>query len=166
MRLIIGSLVIFSLVILFLFALFPSEVDVSRVVPINGTREKIQRDIADLRRWGSWNELYREGLKYGEPGNIPLIADSNKIRKGSFEINVVRNVPDTVVTAWRRGERFFEGVYTLSGTGNQVVVYWALHFRVRWYPWEKLASMFYDKQLGPAMEQSLLNLKGQVEGSH
>jgi hypothetical protein len=36
---------------------------------------------------------------------------------------------------------------------------WTMHFHLNWYPWEKLAGMFYDKQLGPQMEQSLLNLQ-------
>ena len=38
-----------------------------------------------------------------------------------------------------------------------------LKFHVKWYPWEKLASMFYDKQLGPMMEKSLVNLRNELE---
>ena len=39
---------------------------------------------------------------------------------------------------------------------GQTIVEWTLHFHMQWYPWEKLASMFYDKQLGPLMEKSLI----------
>jgi hypothetical protein len=50
-----------------------------------------------------------------------------------------------------------------SSTGGQTVLQWTLHFHVKWYPWEKLASMFYDKQLGPLMEKSLGNLQKLLE---
>ena len=40
----------------------------------------------------------------------------------------------------------------LTKINNQVVVEWTMHFHLHWYPWEKLAGMFYDKELGPQME--------------
>jgi hypothetical protein len=48
-------------------------------------------------------------------------------------------------------------------SGGQVILQWSLKFHLRWYPWEKLAGMFYDKQLGPLMEKSLLNLRKSLE---
>ncbi len=46
---------------------------------------------------------------------------------------------------------------------GQTVLEWTLKFHIKWYPWEKLASMFYDKQLGPVMENSLLKLRNELE---
>jgi hypothetical protein len=36
-------------------------------------------------------------------------------------------------------------------------------FHLKWYPWEKLGSIIYDKQLGPSMEKELRELKASVE---
>ncbi len=36
-------------------------------------------------------------------------------------------------------------------------------FHLKWYPWEKLGSIIYDKQLGPHMEKELAKLKEEVE---
>jgi hypothetical protein len=44
-----------------------------------------------------------------------------------------------------------------------VLLQFTLQFHLHWYPWEKLASMFYDKQLGPLLEQSLQNLRKELE---
>ena len=72
---------------------------------------------------------------------------------------------DTIglTTLWERGDRRFTGRFTLQEKNGQTVLVWTFDFNVRWYPWEKLASMFYNKQLGPAMEKSLLNLRDLVE---
>jgi hypothetical protein len=45
-------------------------------------------------------------------------------------------------------------------------VQWYFDFVFRWYPWEKFSSIVYDKQLGPAMEKSLNNLKDLIEKEH
>jgi hypothetical protein len=163
LRLFIASLFIFSFVILFLFALFPSDISVSRVVQIRSSHQRIQNKIADLREWPGWNELYSNGLKNMENIDAPLHIDSLNIRKSYFEINLLKSVPDTVITLWRQEKRSFEGHYTLTENNGQTVLNWTLHFHIKWYPWEKLASMFYDKQLGPIMEKSLLNLRNEIE---
>lgn len=36
-------------------------------------------------------------------------------------------------------------------------------FHLKWYPWEKLASIVYDKQLGPDMEKKLATIKERAE---
>ena len=46
---------------------------------------------------------------------------------------------------------------------GEYVVQWNFDFDFKWYPWEKMSSIFYDKQLGPIMERSLLQLKKQSE---
>jgi hypothetical protein len=37
---------------------------------------------------------------------------------------------------------------------------------LKWYPWEKFASIIFDRQLGPYMERSLGNLKKLAEDLH
>ncbi len=57
LKLIIASLIVFSVVILFLFAFFPSDISVSRVVQIRASPQEVQKKISDLKDWRSWNDM-------------------------------------------------------------------------------------------------------------
>lgn len=46
-------------------------------------------------------------------------------------------------------------------TVSTVQLYYDFH--LKWYPWQKLGSIIYDKQLGPVMEKWLVELKKEVE---
>jgi hypothetical protein len=43
--------------------------------------------------------------------------------------------------------------------GDSVTLQWFMDFRLRWYPWEKFRSLFYENIYGVQMEQGLGNLK-------
>jgi hypothetical protein len=165
LKLIIGSILILSIVVIFLFALFPSEISVSRLVQINEPKETVRKKIRNLNDWKNWNELLLNSIKqnekkYPEPG----LTDSNAIRLGYLTIELQRADPDTLVTYWQHGNNSFKSNFILSSQSNdQVVMEWTLLFHIKWYPWDKLAGMFYDRQLGPVMEVSLMNLKKQLE---
>lgn len=164
MKLIIASLLFFSIVILFIFALFPADISVSRVVQINKPDSLVRKKIADLREWESWNELMK-GNTYRQPVSITHIpgSDSSHIRRAYINVDLIRVVTDTIFTRWSHNKKTFGSTFILTALNGQTVLEWTLHFHLKWYPWEKLASMFYDKQLGPVMEQSLMNLRREME---
>jgi hypothetical protein len=164
LKLFIASLLVFSLIILFLFALFPSDILVSRVVLINRSPEEVIKQIDDLREWKKWNVLVN-GTFDDRSRNIPniTISDSASIDLGDVHIKLMKVHPDTVFTLWSHGKESFAGNFILKKSGFQTYLAWDLKFHVEWYPWEKLASMFYDKNLGPQMEKSLLALKNGLE---
>ena len=163
MRLIIASLLVFSVVILFLFALFPSEISVSRVIQINKPGPEVQKKIADLREWKSWNDfLYPAGVQDGKP-EVSGKTDSIKISRSDVTVDLLSVAQDTILTRWRRGDKSFVGSFYLTELNGQTIVDWTMHFHISWYPWEKLASMFYEKQLGPQLEKSLLKLRNELE---
>ena len=163
MKLIIASLIVFSLVILFLFALFPADLSVSRVIQIRSSAENIQKEIADLREWNTWNEMLPAPAEKGS--NLSDKTDSDFISRGAVTIEILKATQDTVITLWKNGKRTFTGSYILTKMNGEIILEWTLHFHLNWYPWEKLASMFYDKQLGPVMENSLLKLRNELERS-
>jgi hypothetical protein len=147
LKLIIASLIVFSIVILFLFALFPSDISVSRLVQIRASPQEVQKKISDLTDWRSWNDM------------MITRPDSNN----NLSIEVLKVAADTVITKWTNGRKSFTGTYIMTEMNGQTVLEWTLKFHIKWYPWEKLASMFYDKQLGPVMENSLLKLRNEME---
>jgi len=91
--------------------------------------------------------------------------DSARIRMKGTTIELLRVVPDTVYTRWQNGDKSFTANYSLTEMKGSFVVEWTLRFHLGWYPWEKLAGMFYDKQLGPVMENSLLRLQKELDNT-
>jgi hypothetical protein len=162
LKLIIASLVVFSVVILFLFALFPSDISVTRVVEINCSKEKLIGKIADLRTWPKWNLLLADSgaVHRAESGSQ---IDSAFLNIGGVSVSLLYVAPDSVVTRWQHNGKTFSGNFHLTGVDGRVVLEWKLNFHVKWYPWDKLASMFYEKEIGPVMEQSLVKLQAEVE---
>lgn len=121
----------------------------------------VQEKIADLRNWKNWNEMLPGPSAQGFDQSDK--TDSEYFSRGAVTIEVLRVAQDTVITQWKDGSRTFTGNYILTEMNGEVVLEWTLHFHLKWYPWEKLASMFYEKQLGPVMENSLLKLRNELE---
>jgi|HubBroStandDraft_6_1064221.scaffolds.fasta_scaffold1033992_1 hypothetical protein len=162
LKLIIASLIIFSFVILFLFALFPSDISVSRLIQIRTSKVQLYKKIEDLREWNSWNDFFYNSYA-GSVSYAHGRMDSNYIDKIYVQVELLKATPDTVITRWSNRNKFFIGEFVLKEEKGQMVLEWTLKFHIKWYPWEKLASMFYDKQLGPQMENSLLRLRNELE---
>lgn len=163
MKLIIASLLIFSLVILFLFALFPSDITVSRVVQINRPPSEVIRKINDLREWKNWNDFLLNAYGNQRVSWATGKEDSNQITRSYVIVDLLISGPDTVTTRWKHEGKSFTGNFTMTEINGQTIVEWTLFFHIPWYPWDKMASMFYDKQLGPLMEKSLINLRNELE---
>ena len=163
MKLIIASIVVFSLVILFLFALFPADISVSRVVQINGNASRVNAKIADLRRWKTWNELVTAGSSNDSSSLTAVKFDAAHIRLNGMNIALLKSSTDSILTRWEYGQKSFTGSFILTEMNGRIILEWTLRFHLGWYPWNKLAGMFYDKQLGPLMEGSLLKLQKELE---
>ena len=163
MRLVIGSIVILSLIVLFLFALFPSSISVTRMVQVNSSEDKIIGNISDLRNWKRWNEFVNSPGSKREPNIKPDSAWADYLRVDGNEIFLSVVDSDHVYTLWKRDKKMFTGQFIIDAKNGPPIVIWTMNFDIKWYPWEKLASMFYDKQLGPLMEKSLIQLRDELE---
>ena len=139
---IISFIVIF--IILFLISLMiPSTVRTSRAINIEAGKNEIYPLLADTKNWQKWNELKNELIKVET-----LASDSNLLKSD-----------------WSYGTRTIHSFYRLERLGDITVVQWYFEFPLKWYPWEKFGSITFEKQFGPPMEQSLINLKNLVTNS-
>lgn len=139
---IISFIVIF--IILFLISLMiPSTVRTSRAINIEAGKNEIYPLLADTSNWHKWNELKNELIKVKT-----LASDSTLIKSD-----------------WSYGTRTIHSFYRLERLGDITVVQWYFEFPLKWYPWEKFGSITFEKQFGPPMEQSLINLKNLVTNS-
>jgi hypothetical protein len=164
------KLAILSFIFLFLLvttiSLFiPSHVRISRARDINSTKQEVMSFIADPLKWKEWYPgadslgiLYIEGKPKG------ILLDSSGLTGLS-----IFNINDSVVIVGEVGnaatQRMEMGWKVLSGGNeNNVVAQWYMDFKLRWYPWEKFKSLFFENIYGAHLERGLANLKELSEG--
>jgi hypothetical protein len=155
------KLFIISVVVLFLLmtafsSLLPSKVRISRAIDINDTSQNVIMKIRDMNEWKEWNE-YIKALA-GE------VIAKDSVHANELSISITSSNDHTVNTLWRQQNgKTFPGIFNIIPNASFTTVQWYFEFTIKWYPWEKFGSIIYDKQLGPPMEKSLLNLKQLLE---
>jgi hypothetical protein len=65
----------------------------------------------------------------------------------------------------RPGGKTSACTFALLPGERYTVVQWYFDFHFEWYPWQKFQSIIYDKRLGAPMENSLQQLKQNIETS-
>ena len=45
---------------------------------------------------------------------------------------------------------------------DSLTLQWYMDFRLKWYPWQKFGSLFYENTYGRMMEEGLTNLKAKT----
>lgn len=155
------KLLLISVFVLFLLlttiaALLPSEVRISRAIDIYRPAGEVYPWVAEMRQWESWN-LFVEKLEDKQ-------WSVGKVSGKTMTIVLKQSNSKTVVTEWRQPDgKVFTGGFNLIPNDSLTTVQWYFDFTFKWYPWEKFSSIVYDAQVGPSMQESLMNLKNRVE---
>lgn len=165
-------LLLISVIVLFgmltgLSMLFPANMRVSRAINIASPRQKVYAMVNDLRTWDNWNEFVRSTPLTGKTFSNPSSGMGAEFSSDQLRITLLQSSADSVKMDWRQagGKRFAGGFNFLQLSADSLTVQWYFDFHFRWYPWEKMGSLVYDKKLGPVMEESLAGLKRQVENT-
>jgi len=162
-KLFIISVVILAIAVTFVFSLFPSHIRINRVITINAGVAKISSIINDAGSWNEWNSIAGDQIS-AVPGAIDH-GIRTVVTAENMRIDILESKEDSIRTVWtpKKGRPFSGGFNLVSTQPGVTVVEWYFEFSFKWYPWEKLGSMFYDKEIGPAMEKSLISLKRYIE---
>ena len=161
-RLIIVSLIFFSLIITGISLFIPAHITISRAVHINNSREAVMDELSDPARWKDWYPAAHSADLYYENGRVKgLILDDVKERY--IVLNEIKK--NEVVAAFVMPNRKVETGWQIApsvGT-NSVTVQWYMQFHLRWYPWEKFSSFMFERVYGPQIQQGLDSLKSLLE---
>lgn len=160
MRLI--KLAILSFIILFLLvtviSLFiPSNIRISKATNIAADDTLAFSNIKNLSNWRNWHPALK-----GIPENeISVLNDSGiKVKGTTIVITAKKNDEFVTKMVANEGQPVVSGFKTISHQqGDSSTLQWYMDFRLRWYPWEKFRSLFYENIYGIQMEQGLANLK-------
>jgi hypothetical protein len=147
--------------------LLPSYQRISRAINIAAPAKKLSATIGDLRTWAQWNQFTAaSGLTHVQISS-PSMDSGAFLSSDQLELTVIHSDPDSIVVHWDqvKGRSFDGGFNIMQLHPDSTTVQCWFDLRLRWYPWEKLSSLFYDQQLGPVMEESLNALKLYVKNS-
>jgi hypothetical protein len=122
----------------------PSNVNISRAINLAAKKDSVLQFIRDTTKWAQWYPGFDTLQAQGTAISF-LTADINKV---NVEFRKDRSRP--INSTWQVIP------YT---TTDSITVQWYMHFKLRWYPWEKFGSLLYDRAYGQQMEQGLNNLK-------
>jgi hypothetical protein len=167
-KLILISALVFAGVLTALSFIFPSHLRVSRSINVAASREKVYAALSDLRSWDEWNEFIRSSSLTGKTWSSPSSGKGAFMRSDQLLLTMTGTGPDSVHLFWRqeKGRSFDGGFYIFRMQTDSLTIQGWMDFQFRWYPWEKLGILLYDKRLGPVLEESLAGLKRYVENSH
>ena len=154
LRIIKLALISFTLIFLLvtLISLFiPSHVRISKAIDINSPADSVMALIRDTAQWKHWHPAFQ-----GETGAL------------NTEVNIreVSSTDTLIVMEMSKDEKrkLLNGWRIYSHENREVVtLQWYLDFHLRWYPWEKFGSLFYESSYGAMMENGLGNLKNVAE---
>jgi hypothetical protein len=159
----IVKLAIISVIVLFLIltamsALLPSHTLVSRAVDIRGPVTRIKEQAFSLQNWQNWLSDAK-GQKAAHSYNDPVLS------VGETTVSPVTRTDSSFTTSWLPGNNTISTLRVIDHhtADSLITVQWQMEQRVKWYPWEKFASITKDEIWGGAMERSLDNLKKIIE---
>jgi Polyketide cyclase / dehydrase and lipid transport len=162
-RLLLVSFVVLLLFITAISFLIPSHIKISRAINIRADKTVVMAEIHDAFNWRKWYPgLDSASVIYdGEMAKAWIL---NKKSQAKIEM---KSASEDEVTADFTGGKTKPVINTWriigSPSADSVTVHWYMDFHLRWYPWEKFASLLLEKSYGPKMEQGLTTLKELVE---
>ena len=146
------KLAILSIVVLFLVALgisllIPSHIRISRAANFPAPAGSVLAPVTDTLQWKNWNPPFMKpdsGLAPGASTRITPLRQTDSL----FEVRLSQGAR-SVVSGWQ--------LYSHSRT-DSLTLQWYMDFDLKWYPWEKFSSLFFEATYGNMMEKGLANL--------
>ena len=131
----------------------PSEIRISKAINIHGQSDSVLARVADTTRWKEWHPAYIPG---DSAKKFPAISIATRSRTDTSLIMEMRQGKKTPV---------INGFQVYHPIADSLTLQWYMDFKIKWYPWQKFGSMFYEGTYGLMMQQGLENLKRQTEAS-
>ena len=151
MRLI--KLGILSFIILFFVAtaislMIPSHIRISKAANFHvSKRSYLLAAVGNQENWQQWHPAYiNDSLKRMKSITVrnQLISDSEVV------VQMQQGNKPAVINGWK--------IHSFPNS-DSLTLQWYMDFRLKWYPWQKFGSLFYENTYGRMMEEGLSNLK-------
>jgi hypothetical protein len=157
-KLIIISFIFLFAIITVISLFIPSNVQISKAVQINASKDSVMSQVSDPLNWKNWYPADKYAEFLHPNGKVRgIILDS------STRLTITEKKEDEVTAVYVLRSKDIKTGWKIIPASNSTAVEWYMNFRLRWYPWEKFSSLLFEKRYGPVMEQGLNNLKTYLE---
>jgi hypothetical protein len=154
LRFAIISLIVLFGVVTAISLLIPSNIQLTKIISIRAQRDSVFTLIRDKDQWFRWHPSFLNGER------LEMLS--------KISVNVI-SVKDSVLSAiWEQeGKKPLNMEWQMHEEAlGSATLQWRINFHLSWYPWEKMSSLFYEKNYGLMMEQGLLNIKKELENKN
>ena len=150
---------LFLLSIFFLFLIvtgvslmIPSHVRISKAINLYAQEDSVFVLINDTANWKQWHPAFIPNVSAAK---FPVVHITKQSQNDSEIVMHLQqqNKPE-VINGWR--------IYHHPDM-DSLTLQWYMDFHLRWYPWQKFGSLFYENTYGVMMEKGLENLKNKVQ---
>jgi hypothetical protein len=146
------SILLLFLVITAISLLFPSHIRISKAINIHSESDSIFALIRDTAKWKQWHPAF---IPNDSAVKFPAIHIVQKFESDSEIImHLQQSGKPEVINGWK--------IYQYSRV-DSLTLQWYMDFNLKWYPWKKFGSLFYENTYGVMMEQGLSNIKTRLE---
>jgi hypothetical protein len=155
-KLAILSFIILFIVVTIISLFIPSHIRISKATNIAADDTVVYSNISELSNWKKWHPALKS-----IPGNEIQKINASSIKVKGTMIAITLRKSDEIMTELTAddGRPIESGFKTIRHAGDSSTLQWYMDFKLRWYPWEKFRSLFYENIYGVQMEQGLNNLK-------
>jgi hypothetical protein len=140
--------VVFLFLLITAFSLFiPSHIRISRAINIAPDKTVVWNAVTDTRQWKRWNPPFmNDSLQAEHEIRVKPLQQTDS----SFLVQLQQGDKRPLTNGWQ--------LYRHTVT-DSLTLQWYMDFDLKWYPWQKFGSLFYESTYGTMMEQGLANLK-------
>ena len=157
---VISAIVLFVIITL-ISLLLPSNVLVSRAVDARTSVSNVKAKTFNLANWKEW-------MTDASGSAAGITMDGSSIDIAGTRITPKATSDSTFITQWESSNNKLLSTFRIikhDNTDSLITVQWQMEQKVKWYPWEKFASITKDEIWGGAMEKSLETLKKVLESN-
>ena len=151
MRLI--KLALLSIIFIFLLGtgislLIPSHIRISKAINLVAPKDSIFALVVNRERWKEWHPAFMPDRM--RPGFPDIHMEITRHTADEVVMNLQQGNKEPVVNGWKIYEHASVDSLTLQ---------WYMDFHLKWYPWKKFSSLFFENTYGVLMEQGLSHIK-------
>ena len=147
-KLAIISTIILFIVVTLISLLIPSDIRISKAINIHGNKDSILSLIRIREHWTKWHPAFipNDSTPSFEPISSVIRAQNDS----EIVMQLQQGNKPPVVNGWK--------VYGHTGI-DSLTLQWYMDFHLKWYPWKKFGSLFYENTYGVMMEKGLENIR-------
>ena len=128
--------------------LIPSTVRISKAIDLRAPKDSVRSLLTDTAQWRVWHPAYQNNQKQQASIQITSVTDNG------VTATISSPGKNSLINGWQFYHHGDRESYTLQ---------WYIDFKLRWYPWEKFGSLFYEATYGKMLETGLSNIKKHVQ---